>query len=269
MPRCNRVFLRNYLDNGGKLILASGRSTMIKSKVEKMLHHEVTLLGCNGAYICDSTGIYNKKPLDQEESLKVFVSLRHAYGALFWLLFDDEDPLYICFHGVSKGLLTTIKTVNKLNGFYREKMIDDENMFIKRLSEHENYKLMCAFGIGNNADKKAAETFIALKDQYADYFTTALSDNAIEITAKGVDKGIGLTNYCKSQKILPEEVFVCGDSGNDLSMFRDFPHSFCMSHSPDYMKNSANHLINRVSDLEGYLEDPTKYENDKIKIMKR
>ncbi len=42
--------------------------------------------------------------------------------------------------------------------------------------------------------------------------------NDIEITADGVDKGDALRRLCEFFEVKREQVIVCGDSGNDLSM---------------------------------------------------
>ena len=49
-------------------------------------------------------------------------------------------------------------------------------------------------------------------------------------------------------------------------MFKYFPHSFIMSNADKSLLNKANHIVDRVSDLERYLLDPSLYMKDKIII---
>ncbi|MFA6861113.1 MAG: Cof-type HAD-IIB family hydrolase [Bacilli bacterium] len=266
IPYQNKKLLKKFMASGGELLLASGRSTRIKKKVEKALHHQITLVGCNGAYVVDENNkISDRTPLDRKKLLELYVRLRHAYGALSWMLFDDQDPIYVSYSDISRFLIFMIGVVNKTNGFYSENLIHEGNSFLNKLSNTNNYKLLIAFGIGESAKKKASEIYLTVKEQFGNYFTVALSDNALEITAPGVDKGSGLKKYCQDKGYDINEVIVCGDSGNDYSLFRDFPHSFCMSHSPDWLKKQANHVIDRIADLDKYIADQSLLSTDKLK----
>jgi hydroxymethylpyrimidine pyrophosphatase-like HAD family hydrolase len=105
-----------------------------------------------------------------------------------------------------------------------------------------------------------------LKEKYGDTFTFAVSGTAVEITAKNVNKGNTLLEYCQLNGISKDEVIVCGDSGNDIPMFERFPHSFAMAQSPDYVINRANHIINKVCDVEKYILDESLLANDSVKL---
>ncbi len=124
---------------------------------------------------------------------------------------------------------------------------------------------MRIFGIGKKAKKKAERYCKKCREEYGEYFSFAASSSAVEVTAPKANKGEVLSKYCERHNIKLEEVLVCGDSGNDLTMFSKFPHSFARSHASDDFKAKANHVIKHVCDLQKYLDHPEQMENDTIK----
>ena len=95
------------------------------------------------------------------------------------------------------------------------------------------------------------------------------SEDAVDATIEVIDRNSedfeNSTKFPVSLNIKPEEVLVCGDSGNDLTRFSKFPHSFARSQASDSFKAKANHVIKHVCDLQKYLDNPELMENDTIK----
>ena len=59
---------------------------------------------------------------------------------------------------------------------------------------------------------------------------------------------------------------VVGDSGNDISMFLDFPESsFCMSHGPENVKKRARFVIDRFYELQDFVYPSEEKEGKKEK----
>lgn len=266
MTRANRKFLMKYLDNGGKLLLASGRSIKIVPNLEKLLHHPVTLLGCNGSFVYENGEIKDAYPLNRDKLLELYTTMYNDFEIISWFLFDSTDTMYVsCVENMPKYLYYGTKIGNGINGFYKENMVVGDKPFLYQITHGDTFKMMPVFGIFKKDKQHASEAYLAFQAQFGDVFNVAVSDYALEITAKGADKGNGVLKYCQENNIKPEEVFVIGDSGNDLSMFDKFPHSFAMAHAPKHITGQANHVVKRVSELEKYLNDPKLIENDKIK----
>ena len=114
---------------------------------------------------------------------------------------------------------------------------------------------MPVFGLKKDANEKMKMAGIALNDLYEDDFTIVGQKNAMEITAKGVNKAKSLEEYLRINNISKDEVAVIGDSENDLVMFDSFNNSFCMSHAEEDIKKRAKHIVDSVSDLRDYLLD--------------
>ena len=266
IPATNKKFLRRYLDNGGKLILISGRNPRIVPKIERQLHHKVSLIGCNGGFYMDEDHkIHNPIPMNRDKLVELFAYIHHVFGPWLWMLFDTSDVLYTNCSNVPKGIDLGFRYGNLFRFYFAEKLIKGDANFVNRLATKDNFKAMIAFGVKQDGKTKAEQACLALKARFGDYFEFATSLNVIEVTAKGVQKGNGLVSYCKANNIDINEVVVCGDSGNDLYMFARFPHTFAMEHSPEHFKSQANHVISRISGLQEYMDNPSLLENDKIK----
>ena len=73
----------------------------------------------------------------------------------------------------------------------------------------------------------------------------ALSDSIsenIEITKHSAQKGYTLKHYCDEQGIKLDEVVVIGDSMNDLSMMKMFPHSVAVANASSMIKEAAHYI---------------------------
>lgn len=265
MCRLNRRFLMDYLSKGGKLVLVSGRNALVQPRVEKTLGHKVAMLGCNGAFFREDGVMKIAYPLDKDLLFDLYTYCHDEFNFFNIMLFNETNDTYIVgTERMTPFLTEAARIINATNGFYRESLIKDEKKFLKAMMEYDTYKIMPFIGFFKKDHLQAEAIKMALKTRYQGRLNAVTSKGAIEITDPRADKGRTLLEYCRMNDIRPEEVFVCGDSGNDLPMFEYFPHSFCMSHSPSHISSQANHIIDRIYDLEGYLKDPKTYENDKL-----
>lgn len=259
----NREFLKKYLNDGGKLVLVTGRSAIIQPRVEKTLGHKVAILGCNGAFFKEDDEMKISYPMDKELLLDLYSYCRIEFDFFNFMLFNETENTFVSGgERLTPFLVKVAKVVNGTNGFYKENLIPGEKIFLDAINNYDSFKLMPVVGFEKKSHIKAEAIKLAIKTRYANKFNVVASAGAIEITAPEADKGATLLKYCKMNNIKEDEVFVCGDSGNDLPMFEYFPHSFCMSHSPTHIKSQANHVIDRISDLKKYLNDENSYKND-------
>ena len=266
LTKDNKEMALRFLDNGGEVLLASGRNVVIIPRMEKVLGRKITYLGCNGGYIVKDGKLVDQKPLDDKITEDLIENFGNQFGINAWTLFDEKDTLFIHPAKAAGFMKLVFKVMNATNGFYKEKYIFDSKAFYDKLHSGHNYKAMAIFGLGKKAKERAYQANEMLKEKYGDTFTFAVSGTAVEITAKNVNKGNTLLEYCQLNGISKDEVIVCGDSGNDIPMFERFPHSFAMAQSPDYVINRANHIINKVCDVEKYILDESLLANDSVKV---
>ena len=251
--KANKEFLRDFYKAGGKVVLVTGRSFHLASKVEKKVGIPISIVGCNGAFVYEDGKFIIENPLDNNSLINFYNEIKNKYGVTVWMVFDNTDKLKITVHVGGKVTKLGARIGNRLQFSYKENFIAGEKKFVDCLTSNVNYKLMPVFGITNISYKRTKDAYIALKAKYSDKFTIVASKNAMEITAPNINKANVLKEYIKMLGINEDEVAVIGDSENDLVMFDGFKNSFVMSHAQDEIKERANTVVDSVSDLRKYL----------------
>lgn len=75
------------------------------------------------------------------------------------------------------------------------------------------------------------------------------SKYTIDITNKGNSKGNAIKHLCMKEKIAFEDIYVIGDSYNDISMFEITKNSFVMQDADKYVKSKANYVVSSVKEM--------------------
>lgn len=248
----NLFFIQNFIDNGGKVILASGRSIDYGKRVEEKISRPVSIIGYNGTCLYDEGKTILKRSIPNEDAKNLIKETFDTFKNFGVFLMSDR--------GVTVHLKYKSKFIRKLatmyyksQKIYAECFSSDEKDYLEELEHGSIYKIMIFFGITKNAINKAKEANKILGASYEN-FECAWSGMVIEITLKGCTKANVLTSFIEEKKYDKEDVYVVGDSGNDISMFKHFhENSFCMSHSPSSVKKYARFTIDKFADLSRYI----------------
>ncbi|MBR5996745.1 MAG: HAD hydrolase family protein, partial [Bacilli bacterium] len=82
-----------------------------------------------------------------------------------------------------------------------------------------------------------------------------------ELTPRGCNKGNGVERYCQLMGIDAKDVYVVGDSGNDITMFNKYyEHSYCMKRGHPSARKYAKNIISRVYKLENLILEGEQHE---------
>lgn len=266
LEKSNTAFLKDFLKEGNEVILCSGRNPKMQMILSRKFKTTFPLLGCNGSYLSlDGKLIINKTPIPTQLGTDLYLDTKFKYGVQGWFLFDDTKTDYFTFTDGSFSKYALMRFGNLMRLRYKENIVYGEENFINRLKRGNVFKIMPVFGIKSDAIINAHYAYAALLDKYKDKLSVMWSNKVIEITAKNTSKGLALEEYITAQGFTKDQVLVVGDSGNDVTMFEKFPHSFCMAQSSEFIRVKANHIIEKVSDLRRYLENPFLIEKDRIK----
>lgn len=261
LPRKNKRFLKQFIASGGQVVIASGRGINLLPKLERSVGSKMALLGCNGAFLYKDGVFHTSHPLNNSDALELFTNCYFNYSILFWFLFDQTNKMYL-YCGDRSFVKNITAFGNLFLGIRRERAIFDKKVFLSKFDGDSIYKLTVSFGLGKYSYQAARESYFAFMERFSDKFSIALSNNGIEFTALNVNKGRGLLEYTKTLGIKPEEVAVCGDSGNDIPMFDIFPHSFCMVQGAKEVQKHASHIVKGVYEIQDYLAHPERMEKD-------
>jgi Cof subfamily protein (haloacid dehalogenase superfamily) len=259
----NRQFINKFMDDGGRLLIVSGRNRFFGEKVGANLHRQVDVVGCNGAFVLSNDVLVKESFFDKETLKQILKEVQREYHIPLIMLFTKHRNIVIPKTGVNWATSFAYAAYQSCQGTYREPVIRSDRVYYEELEKGEVYKAMLFFGVFKKAKKKAMEATKQLQERYpqAEF---AWSEQTIEITPKGCAKSVGIQFYLDYNHINRDNVLVIGDSGNDISMFESFQDlSFCMDHSPDAVKKHAKHVIKRFYDLESYIY-PSEESSNKI-----
>ncbi len=249
----NKKFIDRFLDDGGRLVLVSGRNLYTPMKVGEVLGRDIDVIGCNGSFVL-SGGHYVKEAFFEKEFAKSLIKeVGREFPVRLTMLFTKHRNIVMPLSGVGSwtGFCYSVYQLSQMA--YRDPVIRSDKAYYEELEKGEIYKIMFFFGIAGAAIETAKNCNKELRERYpgAEW---SWCRQAIEITPAGCSKDSGIASYLEYNKIDKDNVLVVGDSGNDISMFEAYQkNSFCMEHSPDAVKKHAAHVVKRFYDLEKYL----------------
>ncbi len=249
----NQRFLRRFIGDGGKVVLVSGRNLYTAEKISELLGHDFDVIGCNGAFVLSGGHYVKESFFERDLASHLIEKVAPEYGVRLIMLFTKHRNIVMPFTGVSHFTGMCYSLYQFAQMAYRDPVIRSDRAFHEEIGKGEIYKIMYFFGIAGPAIEKAKESNKRLREEYpcAEW---SWSRQSIEITPKDCSKAAGIAAYLDYNKIDEDNVWVVGDSGNDISMFEAYKkHSFCMEHSPDAVKKHAAHVVRRFHELEDYL----------------
>lgn len=258
----NTSFLKRFVEEGNKVVLVTSRTQEFCEKVVDELNLSVDYIALTGSIIkCD--GVVKQDLSIPNENLKsILDDIYEEYNPIAYILTCKGMPLILKAHiKIGKFFEKLYLFWYKLAfGIYREDFIADSKLFKNQLKSGRLYSVKCFFGFGrkyNNLNKKINKEII---EKYPSIESSWMGI-ALEFSPCGCSKGNSLKTYLKFINHGDEDVYVVGDSGNDISMFKSFKeNSFVMSHAYPSVKKYASHKISRVYKLEKYLLERSKNE---------
>lgn len=248
----NLFFVQSFIDNGGKIVIASGRSLMFGKKVQKVIDREIDIIAYNGACIYSNNKIIDYNVINNENAKNIIDDIFNDYRVLCVNLMCD-DGMYIKTRNDSKFLGFAYKIYYRYQNQLAEKSFIKKEEYDYALNNKKIFKILAVFGATKKADKRAEEATNVLNNSYSN-IEVAWTHFSIEITAKNIIKGGAIEKYCELNNISKDNIYVVGDSGNDITMFKKFyEHSFVMKKAPKSVKRFAKYVINKFEDLSRYI----------------
>ncbi len=90
--------------------------------------------------------------------------------------------------------------------------------------------------------------FLQFLKGYEDRIVNApFQDHFLELTEKTVNKALGVQKLADHLNIDQEDIFVYGDSGNDIEMLKEFENAFVPSNGSQQAKRYAKEILGDVS----------------------
>ncbi|MDY0177718.1 MAG: HAD-IIB family hydrolase [Bacilli bacterium] len=255
LSKKNVEFLQKFIDQGNKVVLVSSRSENFIKKVIHEIDRPVDYIACTGAKISVDGQLIVRRSIDGKKLAEILNEVEEEYHPLACMLISERFPIIIkSLQPMSKVLMSFYALFYRLHfGIYREDFVYDNDLFDKELEEGEVYGAKIAFGVRRKKNKISKEINKQLREKYQDIEASWVGI-VIEFTPVGCNKANGITRYVNHLNISDENVYVVGDSGNDISMFLKYhENSFVMKHAYPSVKKYAKHEISRVYKLDKYV----------------
>ena len=250
----NVKFLRKWIDAGNKVVLVTSRSTQFTEKLKDEIQRPIDFINCcSSQIISDDKMIYEKSM--PNEKLKLILSfIEKTYQPIALLMTSENHPCIVKYNRkVNPFYLWFYRIWRWFQFSYREPYVYDNDLFEKELNSSKIYKIMVFIGLRKNKTKISKETNKELREAFTD-IESSWTAQVNELTPAGCNKGDGVARYCELKNINSDDVYVIGDSGNDITMFNKFhEHSFCMKRGHPSVRKYAKTIVSRVYKLEDIL----------------
>lgn len=242
--------INKAIEKGKIVILNTGRCPAELEEYFDVLDN-IQYLNCvSGALVFDrknNTKIYSK--ILDVETVKQLLDIAKEEDDMIHLLSKDSivqkekvDKMHDYHMEVYKEMFTRV--TNKWEDLYSQY---NENPFpIEKLN---------IYHASSEARERTKQRILDsnLEVELADAETTSL-----EISAKGIDKGIGLEKLCEYHKISLDETIVVGDADNDIAALKKSGLAIAMDNANENVKKLATVIVSD-NDHDGCVEAIEKY----------
>ena len=230
IPDSARKAIETIRKKGIKVFIATGRHFSVINNLDNLeFDGYITMNGC---YCLQGTdNVIFKKSIDQADINNFIDYLQQERE--FPCLFVEENRLSLNYiDDEVKFLMELLKQDVLLKNdldYYRNKELFQLTAFFKESRKEEVMGLL-----PNCSSMRWYPTFA-------------------DVIAKGVDKGVGIDQFCNYYGFSLEETMAFGDGGNDIEMLRHAGIGVAMGNANDDVKQAADHVTDSV-DEDGVLK---------------
>ena len=257
----NVLFLRKWIDAGNKVVLVTSRSTQFTEKLKDEIKRPVDFINCCSAQIIADDKMVFEKAMPNAELKQIIERIEKAYEPIAFLMTSENHP---CIIKTNRKVSFWFRLWYRLwwifQFSYREPIAVDDDLFFKELDSARIFKIMTFIGLSKRKSKISKELNKEFREKFPE-IESSWTQQVNELTPRGCNKGNGVERYCQLMGIDQNDVYVVGDSGNDITMFNKFyEHSYCMKRGHPSARKYAKHIISRVYNLDKLILEGEKHE---------
>lgn len=234
-----------FKNDGNLFILSTGRALCELDSIinEYKLDVDAYVL-CNGAFILDkSLNIIEDFKIDSDIVYKISKYVLSTNN--FTLSVLDGYKSYLI---KSKSILKSrnLFNLNSLKKIY--KILINKSSYLELLNLNHlkdndlNINIMSIYSLNDNVEK-AENLKNYLNDEFGEYITAYRNKYFVDVVFKGCSKATGIEKVCKNFNLADNNVYVIGDSWNDLSMFERYDNSYTFTYAEKTLQKKANKVI--------------------------
>lgn len=226
IPDSAREAIEKIRKQGIKVFIATGRHfSVINNLGDAQFDGYMTLNGC---YCLEGTdNVIFKKSIDPDD-VNAFIDYLQQERD-FPCLFVEERRLSVNFIDEEMRFLLDLLKQSK----------DIPKHALDNYRDKELFQLTAFF---KSPEEK--EVMSRLRHSVSMRWYPTFTD----VIAKGVDKGVGIDQFCSYFGFLPEETMAFGDGGNDIGMLSHAGIGVAMGNAREAVKRSADYVTASVDD---------------------
>ena len=248
--------IQDFIDEGNEFVVVSGRNHLSCLKVSEKIKRPIGIVGCNGAVIYHHDKCIQNKTIDPKTAHEVLDYLEKNWQPKGYYVMTNEDEFILKNSFKSLGYKIGQFLWYIYQGVLREPYYTSEKKFYEAIDNGKVNKIMVMFGITEKSKQRSNEANKDLREKFGDVIEPSWSYEFIELSPAGTSKSSGLKSLANYLNITSSDIYVVGDSGNDISMFKEFSkNSFCMAKAPLSVSKYANHTIKHFDEIREYLEE--------------
>lgn len=149
-----------------------------------------------------------------------------------------------------KDVLVALETENEIYsiGEFKDEICPEVGETTINLSQDQvvNEKRDIIFLNCSPKTKKIEDSILIYDELYSKYsekISIFRNKHWIDMIPKNLSKGQGIKNLINLECLEPKDIFVIGDSLNDISMFEDFKNSYTFVYAEDIVKDKCKCIV--------------------------
>ncbi len=254
IPKKNVKFIQRWIDSGNRFVVVTSRGKHFMDWLSNEIQRPFDYVACTSSLICIDGKIVKDTPMDNKKLHAIVKKINDKYHPLAFVATSEPNPLVIRNNSVTGWFLMFLyKLFWYSQRKAREPYLLSNSEFDRQIEKEKIYKVIVFFGLGRNKKTLSKNINNDLRETFED-IESSWSSIVNELTPKNCNKGSGLEFYCKYLNIKHEDVYVVGDSGNDITMFKPFyENAYVMKKASASVKKYAKNTISKVYKLEKIL----------------
>lgn len=223
VPLLNLQAVDNWIRQGNVFLVASGRTYPGEKQFTDKLKEQKNIYfsTCNGAALYDLKG---QCLMNKTLTYKAFLMLVKAFP------FESESTYMVYFTDGTMGYLGNENFAPIESKSNKTPLKNLNGLDIDPSTPIEKAQIAC--GKHDSYTHKPPKELLELCDAFS------TSDFFFEIVGKGVDKASSVASLAKLLKIKHDDIYVCGDSYNDLKMLSSFHGATPSTSIPEAQKKA-------------------------------
>ncbi|MGL4522545.1 MAG: Cof-type HAD-IIB family hydrolase [Bacilli bacterium] len=126
----------------------------------------------------------------------------------------------------------------------------DSSIIVDDLKAHTQMELDPTIFLMFGTEQEFQPIIKRVSEKHSEHVIAVMtSPSSLEIFNKEASKGLAIEFVMNKLGITADDVYVVGDSENDMSMFTVTKHSFCMAHGKEHVRNAANYAVKTVGEV--------------------